>query len=156
MASRNPTRQSPARPYDTAAAPPSGAELLHQQMATTASVAAATLRAMELLQQVQGDMLQRAALLHAETARRLRAAGSPTELMAAQTDAMLQFVAQLAQYGQEVMEAALGAQAEIVPAVQEAQPEPPAAGPVPHPMFEAWQAMFSAPMNGAAMWGARH
>jgi hypothetical protein len=129
------------------------ADLARQQLANTASTAGAMLRAMDTYHQTQQHMVQRAALLQEQTADRLRNANSPTELVAIQSTVMLSGLSDWAQYTQELMLASLKAQSEFMRPAELQQKSVSAAAP----LFQAWQSVFTAPMNGAmAGAAARH
>jgi hypothetical protein len=131
------------------------ADLTRQQMATSASTASALLRAMDTFQQTQLHMIQRAALLQEQTADRLRNANSPIELLAVQSTVMLSSMSEWAQYTQELMLASLKAQGEFMRPSEQQQSVSQAASAAA-PLFQAWQSVFTAPLNGAMTASARH
>ena len=141
---------------DIAAGTGALADLTRQQMATSASTASALLRALDAFQQTQLHMTQRAALLQEQTADRLRNANSPIELLAIQSTFALSSMSEWAQYTQELMLSSLKAQSEFMrPAEQQKQSASQAAGAAA-PLFQAWQSVFTAPLNGAMAASARH
>jgi hypothetical protein len=135
---------------DAASGQAAMADATREQLATTASAASALLRAMDTLQQTQAHMLQRAALLQEQTAERLRNASTPMEVMSIQSGLLMSGWSELAQYTQELVAASLKAQGEFMrpPQQQQAAATQAAASAAP-PLFQAWQAMFTAPLNGA-------
>lgn len=158
MATRSTARETAAQAQDMANAQSSVADLTRQQLANTASTASALLRAMETFQQAQQHMLQRAALVQAQAADRLRSASSPTEVMAVQSTVMLSGMTELAQYAQELMLASLKAQNEFMRPAEEQQAAGSQAAQAASPLFQAWQSVFTAPMAAAAnaAGGAKH
>lgn len=151
MASRsNPREASHQEAPDMASTQNAVADITRQQLANTAQTASALLRALDSFQQTQQQMLQRAAQLQSQTAERLRNARSPTELMAVQSSLMLSSLTEIAQYTQELLLASLKAQNELMRPTEEQQAgmaQAANAGAVP--LFQAWQSVFSAPMNAA-------
>jgi hypothetical protein len=136
---------------DSATAQAAVADATREQLATTAAAASALLRAFDTLQQTQMHMIQRAALLQEQTAERLRSARTPMEVMSIQSGLMMSGWTEMAQYTQELVAASLKAQGEFMrpPQEQQAAATQAAASAAP-PLFQAWQAMFTAPLNGAA------
>lgn len=158
MASKTSSRETAHQAADVSSAQDTMADLTRQQLANTAQTASAMLRALEGFQQTQQNMLQRAALLQQQTAERLRNASSPTELMAVQSSFLLSGLTEMAQYTQELMLASLRAQNELMRPTEEQQAgAAQAATASAAPLFQAWQSVFSAPMNAAyAAAGTRH
>lgn len=132
------------------------ADLTRQQLANTASTTGALLRAMDTFQQTQQHMIQRAALLQERTADRLRNAASPIELVAIQSTVVLSGLSEWAQYSQELMLASLKAQSEFMRPAELQQQSAAQAANAAGPLFQAWQSVFSAPMNGAMAGVSRH
>lgn len=158
MASKANARDTAAPEADLTAGTSAVADLTRQQMANGASTACALLRALDTFQQTQQHMIQRAALLQEQTADRLRNANSPAELMAINSTVMLSGLSELAQYAQEMLLASLKAQNEFLrPAEQQQQVATQSVGAT-GPLFQAWQSVFTAPLNGGphAVGGARH
>lgn len=153
MATRSTSRDNAASDTDTASGQNAVAEATRQQMASTASAASAMLRTLESFQQTQQHLIQRAALLQEQTAERLRNASTPVEVLSIQSTMMMSGFTDLAQYAQELMLASLKAQEAMRPAEPQATTAMPMVGTAA-PLFQAWQAVFTAPMNGAA--GVRH
>ncbi len=158
MATKGTHRDSsqPAQDTDLSAGAGAIADLTRQQMANTASTASALLRAMDTFHQTQLHMIQRAALLQEQTADRLRSANSPIELMAIQSTVMLSGMSEWAQYTQELMLASLKAQSEFMRPAEQQQQSATQAANAAAPLFQAWQSVFTAPLNGAKSAGARH
>jgi hypothetical protein len=150
MASRSNSRSASTPTPDIASAQNAMADLTRQQMATSASTASVMLRALDTFHQTQQHMLQRAALLQSQTAERLRAASTPTELIAVQSSLMLTGFSELTQYAQELMLASLKAQGEFMHPTEEQQATTANAANVAAPLFQAWQSVFTAPMTAAA------
>lgn len=157
MASKATPRDSAAADSDLTAGTSAMADLTRQQMANGASTACAVLRALDTFQQTQQHMIQRAALLQEQTADRLRSANSPAELMAINSTVMLSGFSELAQFAQELLLASLKAQNEFMrPAEQQQQVASQSVGAT-GPLFQAWQSVFTAPLNGGMPGaGARH
>lgn len=151
MASKTSTSREQTSPEaEVAAGQNAMADATRQQMATTASAASAMLRALETFQQTQQHMLQRAALLQEQTAERLRQANTPVELLSIQSNMVMASLTDMAQYAQELMLATMKAQSEFVRPVEQQQGVATAAPQTASPLFQAWQAVFTAPMQGAA------
>lgn len=158
MASKATSRDSAAQEADLTAGTSAMADLTRQQMANGATTACAMLRALDTFQQTHQHMIQRAALLQEQTADRLRSANSPAELMAIHSTVMLSGLSELAQFAQELMLASLKAQNEFMrPAEQQQQVASQSVGAT-GPLFQAWQSVFTAPLNGGmhAAAGTRH
>ena len=126
-------------------------DLARQQLAAMADSTSAMFRASEVLQQVQQQAAQRAALMHHQAAEKLRGVSSPAELMAIQSGLMLTVVQETTQYWQELAAASMKLQAELMGRVGQQQGAGSnVAGAAMSPMLQAWQSMFSAPLNGTA------
>lgn len=133
------------------------ADLTRQHMANTASTAGAMLRALDTYQQTQQHMVQRAAMLQEQTADRLRNVNSPIEMVAIQSTVLLSGLSEWAQYTQELMLASLKAQSEFMRPAELQQQSASQAASAAAPLFQAWQSVFTAPMNSAmAGAGVRH
>lgn len=157
MASKSSARESATRSESELAAGSGAiADLTRQQMANTASTAGALLRALDTFQQTQQHMIQRAALLQEQTADRLRTANSPVELVAIQSTVMLSGLNEWAQYTQELMLASLKAQGEFMRPAELQQQSASQAASAAAPLFQAWQSVFTAPMNSALAAAGRH
>ena len=78
--------------------------------------------------------------------------------MAVQSSFLLSGLTEMAQYTQELMLASLRAQNELMRPTEEQQAgAAQAASASAAPLFQAWQSVFSAPMNAAyAAAGTRH
>ena len=146
----------PAQEADLSAGAGAIADLTRQHMANCASTSCAFLRALDTFHQTQQHMIQRAALLQEQTADRLRSANSPIELLAIQSTVMLSGMSEWAQYTQELMLASLKAQNEFMRPAEQQQQSATQAANAAAPLFQAWQSVFTAPLNGAMSAGARH
>lgn len=138
---------------------PSGsaiADLTRQQLANTASTTGAVLRALDTIQQAHQNMVQRAALLQERTADRLRNAASPSELMTIQSTVVLAGLSEWAQYSQELMLASIKVQSEFMRPAELQQQSAAQATAVAGPLLQAWQSVFSAPLNGAMAGASSH
>lgn len=155
MASRSASReQATAQTEDPNAGAAAVASTTLQQMAGAANAASAMLRVADTFAQTQQHMIQRAALLQDQTADRLRNASSPLELLSIQSSLLMSSWNELAQFSQELMLAALKAQSELVRPGDVAAGASKAAAANPataaaSPLLQAWQAVFTAPLNGA-------
>ena len=132
------------------------ADITRQQLASTATTACAMLRAMETFQQTQQQLIQRAALLQEQTADRLRSANSPAELMAIHSTVLLSSVSTIAQYAQEMMLASLKAQGELMRPTEQQQQAVRSTASAAAPLFQAWQSVFTAPMQSGSTFAPRH
>ena len=118
-----------------------------QQLANLADATSTLLRASESLQQAQQHMVQRAALVQQQAADKLRKASNPADLWAIQAELMMLSVTESAQYIGELASATLKLQSDMMKPTGTAQAVTanPAAS-----MLQAWQQMFSAPLNGSS------
>ena len=132
------------------------ADITRQHLASTATTACAMLRAMETFQQTQQQLIQRAALLQEQTADRLRSANSPAELMAIHSTVLLSSVSTIAQYAQEMMLASLKAQGEFMRPTEQQQQAVRSTASAAAPLFQAWQSVFTAPMQSGSTFAPRH
>ena len=134
-------------------------DLARQQLASLADGASALLRASEVLGQVQQQAVQRAALTQQQTAEKLRAMSHPGELLIIQSSLLMTGLQETTQYLQEFTAAALRVQAEMMGRVgqqQTAGSNVASAAMSPmgvamSPMMQAWQNMFTAPLNSAGV-----
>lgn len=157
MATRNTGRDSMSAETEIANGTGALADLARQQMATTATTACALLRAMETFHQPQQHMIQRAAMLQEQTAERLRNAVSPIELVAIHSTVVMSGLSEMAQYAQEMMLASIKAQSEFLKPSQQQQNAASQGAGAAGPLFQAWQSVFTAPMQGMPGAGApRH
>lgn len=157
MATRNTNRDSSNAESDITNGTGALADLARQQMATGATTACAMLRALETFHQPQQHMIQRAALLQEQTADRLRSAVSPIELVAIHSTVMMSGLSEMAQYAQEMMLASIKAQSEFLKPAQQQQQSASQGVGAAGPLFQAWQSVFTAPMQGMGGAGApRH
>lgn len=155
MPSRQATaREADRKTQDLMASAPQLTELARQQLASLAATSSAFLRALQPVQQAQQHMVQRAALLQAQTAERLRDAQSPGEVMAAQSSLLLLGVTDMAQYAQELMLASINAQRELLAPAEEQQEVVNGAASNAAPLFQVWQSLFNQQMAQAT--GSRH
>ncbi len=148
--SKSAARETATAEQEAAAGQAMMADATREQLATSASAASAMLRAFDTLQQTQQHMIQRAALLQEQTAERLRNATSPMEVMAIQSSLLMSGWTEMAQYAQELMTATLKAQGEFTRQPQQQAATAQTAASATPPLFQAWQAMFTAPLNGGA------
>jgi hypothetical protein len=130
-------------------------EITRQQLAAVADGASALLRASEVITQVQQQAVQRAALTQQQTAEKLRSMNHPGELLIIQSGLMMTGMQEAAQYLQELTAASLRLQAEMLGRAGQQQGASSnvagaAMSPVMSPMMQAWQSMFSAPLNSVA------
>jgi hypothetical protein len=127
-------------------------EITRQQLAAVADGASALLRASEVISQVQQQAVQRAALTQQQTAEKLRSMNHPGELLIIQSGLMMTGMQEAAQYLQELTAASMRLQAEMLGRVGQQQGATSnvtgaAMSPVMSPMMQAWQSMFTAPLN---------
>jgi hypothetical protein len=132
------------------------ADMTRQQLASTATTACAMLRVMETYQQTHQSLIQRAALLQEQTADRLRSASTPAELMAIHSTVLLSGFSEIAQYAQEIMLASLKAQGELLRPTEQQQQAVRSTANAAAPLFQAWQSVFTAPMQSASTFAPRH
>jgi hypothetical protein len=161
MASKSNTRDSTSAheseiKSDINAGTSAVADITRQQLASTATTACAMLRAIETFQQTQQQLIQRAALLQEQTADRLRSANSPAELMAIHSTVLLSSVSTIAQYAQEMMLASLKAQGEFMRPTEQQQQAVRSTASAAAPLFQAWQSVFTAPMQSGSTFAPRH
>lgn len=125
-------------------------DLTRQQLAAAAETASAVFRVSEVVQQVQQQMAQRAALAHQQAAEQLRSVNDPSEVLAIQSNLLMSGFREMTQFWQELTMAGMRLQAEMMGRTVQ-QPEPTAQVGI-HPMMQAWQSMFTAgqQLNGAA------
>jgi hypothetical protein len=117
-----------------------------ESLSQVAQGTSALLQGAQAFHQVQLQMLQRMALVHQQAAEKLRAATSPTEMVALQGQLMVQGWQQAMQYGQELMTASMKVQGEMLGKAGPQQPSPANNGPV---TFQAWQNVMLDALNGA-------
>ncbi|CAA9409501.1 MAG: hypothetical protein AVDCRST_MAG51-1338, partial [uncultured Ramlibacter sp.] len=125
------------------------AGLARQQMAALADNASAVFRASEVIQQVQLQAAQRVALLHQQTAEKLREVSSPGDLFGIQSNLMLSGWQETAQYCQELTAAGMKLQSELLGRVGQQQGQASAMGSTPFNPLQAWQNVFTAPLRAA-------
>jgi hypothetical protein len=124
------------------------ADLARQQLAALADGASALLHAGEVLGQVQQQAIQRAALMQHQTAEKLRSITSPAELLTIQSGLMMSGLQETTQYMQELTTATLRLQSEMMARMGRQQSAGSnVAGAAMSPMMQAWQNMFSGPIN---------
>jgi hypothetical protein len=127
------------------------AELARQQLVALADGASAMLHAGEVLGQVQQQAIQRAALVQQQMAEKLRNIGSPAELLTIQSGMMMSGLQETTQYMQELTTATLRLQSEMMARMGRQQSAGSnVAGAAMSPMMQAWQNMFSAPLNNVS------
>ncbi|MCC2675777.1 MAG: hypothetical protein K0Q43_4031 [Ramlibacter sp.] len=117
-----------------------------ESLAQVAQGTSALLQGAQAFHQVQLQMLQRMALVHQQAAEKLRAATSPSEMVALQGQLMVQGWQQAMQYGQELMTASMKVQGEMLGKAGQQQPSAANNGPV---TFQAWQNVILDALNGA-------
>lgn len=132
------------------------ADITRQHLASTATTACAMLRVMETFQHTQQQLIQRAALLQEQTADRLRSANTPAEMMAIHSTVLLSSVSTIAQYAQEMMLASLKAQGEFMRPTEQQQQAVRSTANAAAPLFQAWQSVFTAPMQSGSTFAPRH
>lgn len=147
MAKRTSTESTDVMTPDAITAQLAAADFARQQMAEAASATSALLRAAETFQKAQTHMLQRTALLQAQTAERLHRAASPAEVMTVQSGVMLSGSTEMTRYVQELALAWMHVQQKLMPDAKEQAHTPTLAVA---PMLEAWQSMLTAPWAAGA------
>jgi hypothetical protein len=125
-------------------------EIARQQLSMAVDATSVLYRATEAVQQIQHQMTQRAALRYQQMADKLRAATSPAEVFAIQSSLFTSGMQEATQYLQDLAAASMKMQGDIMRrgTDQSTQAAAPAAFAV-NPMLQAWQTMFTAPLNGA-------
>jgi len=126
-------------------------EMSRQQFARSVDWMAAAFRTAGALQQVNAQMSQRAALLHAQAADNARKASSPMELVQVQSSLVLYQWQEMTRYSQECMLACSRALGQSAGAGESASSGngsgtsgfTDAAMGAAGPMVHAWQQMFS-------------
>ncbi len=162
------TSRSAATAADADATQNAMTQAVQAPMATLAQATASMMQATEILQQVNLHMIQRVALGQQQAAERLRQAGSPSDLMAAQVSLTMANMSETMQYMQELMAASLRIQGSLVSssATQAPGMASTAASTVANtaantaanttaammnnPVMQAWQTLFRGALNGAA------
>ena len=130
---------------ETTTAVESSTEHTRESLAQVARGTSTLLQGAQALQQVQLQMLQRVALVHEQAADKLRAATSPSEVVALQGQLLLLGWQEAMQYGQELMTASVKLQGEMLGKAGQQQPAR-SSGPV---TFQAWQSAMLDALNGA-------
>lgn len=141
---------------DTIAERSGSADFARQQLASGAEAAAVLYRAAEAVQQINLQLVQRAALRQQQLAEKLRTITNPAEVMSLETSLLSVGVQEATQYLQELAAAAMAMQGELMRGAgrngtggaqaETGMPVSPIA-----PVWQAWQTMFTAPLNGAAV-----
>ena len=121
-------------------------EQTRESLAQVAQGTSTLLQGAQAFQQVQLQMLQRVTLVHQQAADKLRAATSPSEVVALQGQLLVQGWQQAMQYGQELMTASMKVQSEVLGRAGQQQPSAANDGPV---TFQAWQNAMLDALNGA-------
>jgi hypothetical protein len=136
------------------------AEMTRQQLAMAAECMAQLFRAGESLQRAQQQVSQRAALLHTQAAENLRNATNPVEVAYIQSGLMVSGMQEAMRCCQDMMMASarLGSDAlrpgsqdpahTVESATNMASSAANAAMNAAAPMMQAWQSLFTAPLNG--------
>jgi len=125
-------------------------DVSRQQFAAWADGISTLFRMAEVMQQVQQQMAQRVVLMHQQAAEKIRSANSPAELMAIQSGLMVSGLQEITQYWQEVTLAGAKLQSETM---NRTTAQPAAGASMANamtPVMQAWQSLFTAPLNGAA------
>ena len=151
------TRTTTTTEIDAAPGQLAAADLARQQLAAMADGASAVLHASEVFGQVRQQAMQRAALMHQQTAEKLRSISSPAELLTIQSGLMMSSLQESTQFWQELTAATMKLQAEMVGRVSQPQsPGTNVAGAAMSPMLQAWQNLFTAPQNAVAASATTH
>jgi hypothetical protein len=123
------------------------------QLAEVAEATAVIYSATESIQQINQQLTQRAALRHKQIADRLRQASNPAELLAIQSEMITSGLQEAAQYWQDLAAAALKVQTEMME--RNAAPQPGgSSAQAGNTALEAWQKMFTAPLNASSASGS--
>jgi hypothetical protein len=123
------------------------ADLPRQQMALMTQSATALLRASESVRKVQQQTAHRATAQHQEIAERLRAPCDFNELLTIQSELLRFNIQEATQYWQQIVTAALKAQADLVGTAGQAL------DPGGEPTLDSLQRVFEASLNGSAASG---
>jgi hypothetical protein len=153
MASRNSSRSTTSHTSQEgsdALDPQAAAETARQQLGALAQAADMMLRSAEIWQQAQLQLTQRTRSSYREAATRLSQANSPAELLSIQSDLLVSGWHQAMQFSVDLMTAAAAQQAEARAATQERQNPVGLGLNAMAPMVQAWQSMFTSPLNGAS------
>ncbi|AEG91731.1 phasin family protein [Ramlibacter tataouinensis] len=121
-----------------------------QPLAAIAQTSATMLRAVGAWHQVNLQMLERAAVGQQQAAERLRQASSPAEVATVQSGLVMAGVGESMQYLQDLMNASLRIQGELMASANPQQGGAGVANPMTAPLVQAWQSMFTAPLNNGA------
>lgn len=120
------------------------ADLPRRQMALITQSASALLRASEAMRKVQEQAAHRASAQHEEAAERLRAPCDFNELMAIQAELLRFNLQEAAQYWQQLANAALKVQVDLVGSAGQAL------DPGGEPTLDSLQRAFEASLDGGA------
>jgi hypothetical protein len=143
------SRSTSTETSDSASLAPLGmlADLPRQQMALMTQSASALLRASESVRKVQQQAAHRASAQHQEIAERLRAPCDFNELLTIQSELLRFNIQEATQYWQQIVTAALKAQADLVGTAGQAL------DPGGEPTLDSLQRVFEASLNGSAASG---
>jgi hypothetical protein len=143
------SRSSGTDTTDTTSLTPLGllADLPRQQMALMTQSASALLRASESVRKVQQQTAHRASAQNEEIAARLRAPCDFNELLTIQSELLRFNIQEATQYWQQIVTAALKAQADLVGTAGQAL------DPGGEPTLDSLQRVFEASLNGSAASG---
>jgi len=155
MASRNSTRSSTSRSStdpQSGVDPQAASENARQQFALITQSAETLLRSAEVWQQAQLQFTQRTRSSYHDAAARISQVTHPAELISVQASLLMSSLQQIMQFNVDLMTGAMAQQSEAASAA----PEAPAVSSAPTnvglaamaPMVQAWQSMFTAPLNG--------
>jgi hypothetical protein len=141
---------------DTVADRSGTADFARQQLASGAEAAAVLYRAAEAVQQINLQLVQRAALRQQQLAEKLRTITNPAEVMSLETSLLSVGMQEATQYLQELAAATMAMQSELMRGAGsngKADTQPETGIPVSPiaPVWQAWQTMFTTPLNGAAV-----
>lgn len=123
------------------------------QLAEVAEATSVMYSATESIQQINQQLTQRAALRHQQIADRLREASSPAELLAIQSTMFTSGLQEAAQYWQDVAAATLKVQTEMMERNAAHQPGAASAN-AGNTALDAWQKLFTAPLNTSGASGS--
>lgn len=146
------TKSTRAVAQDEETTPANLTDSARQPMALAMQASARMLRAAEVVQQTNLQMLQRAALSQQQAAEKLREAGTGPELMSVQSGLWMTSVVEAVRYTSDLMNATVRLQSEMLSTSPTAPTTTTAssAGAGMAPMVQAWQNMFMAPLNAAS------
>lgn len=127
-----------------------------QQLALVNSAASMMYRATESIQKVQQQWIQRAALRHHQFSERLQAATSAADVLAVQSTMMTSALQEAGLYWQDLVTAGLQVHSTMTEMTESSPTQHVFTSPAVNPVMQAWQTMFTAPLNGALNPAATH